>query len=154
MVDVPAAGESALGPPGEFALLQRVAAAEIPGPAVPPDITSVAAEVRRRGRVGPAGLPANPAPPAAGAQNFLTGRPLRQGISQHISPSPHVGRNELLVQAGAVPFGCRARGDDVDMPAYRSRCADGPRSARCGVAAGPSWPDPINQILTKHGGRA
>src|SRR5690348_5966438 len=74
MVDVADAGQLAGHPPGVFTLGELRAATRSPSPAVPPDITAVAAEVRRCGGVGPAWLPAHPALPAAGAQALHAGR--------------------------------------------------------------------------------
>jgi hypothetical protein len=74
MVDVADAGQLARHPPGVFTLGELGAATRSPGPAIPPDITAVAAEVRRCGGVSPAWLPAHPALPAAGAQAHHAGR--------------------------------------------------------------------------------
>ena len=64
VVDVADTGQLARHPPGVFTLGELRAVTRPPSPAIPPDITAIAAEVRRRGGVSPAWLPAHPALPA------------------------------------------------------------------------------------------
>src|SRR5690242_1762388 len=126
VVDVPDAGQLARHPPGVFTLGELRAATRSPNPAIPPDITAVAAEVRGCGGISPAWLPAHPALPAAGAQAHHAGRAhrlrcRRWGVGpQSLTP---VGRAPGLQHRSAL---CHLAAERVEAMWKRSPTATRP----------------------------
>jgi len=87
VVDVADAGYLARDPPRVFTLREPRAGTQVRSPAIPADITAVAAEVRRCGWVSSAHPPAHPALLAAGAQANRALRRLRHLIPPSGAPS-------------------------------------------------------------------